>query len=124
MKVKVPPKVHEIIDKFEKKGLEIYVVGGAIRDILMSKSVYDWDFTTNATPEEILKLFDNAYYTIELGKTLEEELKRRNFTINAMAFRLTSFAQGKPFSKKHLRGNRTDSSEVEFEFELIDPYDG
>jgi len=67
MKVKVPPKVHEIIDKFEEKGFEIYVVGGAIRDILMSKSVYDWDFTTNAQPEEILKLFDDSYYTNDFG---------------------------------------------------------
>ncbi len=127
MKVKLPQKVHEIIDKFEEKGFEIYIVGGAIRDILMGKSVYDWDFTTNAQPEEILKLFENAYYTNEFGmvgvpsdvkeerpyeittfrteygysdsrrpdkvvwgKTLEEDLKRRDFTINALALKLTN----------------------------------
>ena len=122
MEITLPKKVLEIIETLEKKGFEIYIVGGAVRDILMGKIVYDWDFTTNATPEEMLKLFKNAYYTNEFGmvgipaeeeggrpyeittyrtehgysdsrrpdkvkwgKSLEEDLKRRDFTINAMA---------------------------------------
>jgi len=141
MEIKIPPKVDEIIDVFEKAGFEIYIVGGAVRDILMGKIVYDWDFATNATPYEMLKMFKNAYYTnefgtvgipselegerpyeittfrteygysdarrpdkIKWGKTLEEDLKRRDFTINAMAL--------KRVDKKKKR------------FEIIDRYNG
>ena len=57
MKIGLPKKVIEIIKTFEKEGHEIYIVGGAVRDILTKKIVYDWDFTTNATPKEMLKMF-------------------------------------------------------------------
>lgn len=146
MEVKLPPFVKQIIKKFQDAGFEIYIVGGAVRDILMDKNVADWDFTTNAAPEEILKIFPEGFYDnqfgtvgiahesssrpyeittfrkefgysdkrrpdkVEWGKTLEEDLARRDFTINAMALRLPlgklGVAQGKP------------------SYELIDPYDG
>lgn len=110
------------MEKFNRAGYEIYIVGGAIRDILLGRTVKDWDFTTNATPEEILKiipggLYNNQFGTVftdnpddpgrpheittfrteegysdarhpdkvSWGKTLEEDLARRDFTINAMA---------------------------------------
>ena len=122
MNIKLPKNVLNIITTFEKEKFEIYVVGGAVRDILMKKMVFDWDFTTNATPKQILQLFPDAFYTNEFGtvglppenegerpyeittfrtehgysdtrrpdkvkwgKTLEEDLKRRDFTINALA---------------------------------------
>lgn len=123
MKIDLPLSVKDILNKFEKSGFEIYIVGGAVRDILMGKLTYDWDFTTNATPEEILKivpggLYNNQFGTvftpnpddnsrpheittfrkeegysdarhpdkITWGKSLEEDLSRRDFTINALAF--------------------------------------
>ncbi|MGB6839007.1 MAG: HD domain-containing protein [Microgenomates group bacterium] len=141
MKVQLPKFVLEILDQFEKKGFEIYVVGGAVRDLLTKKIVDDWDFTTNATPDEILKIFPDGYYNNKFGtvgipsktkdlspheittfrkeigysdkrhpdkviwgKTLQEDLKRRDFTINAMAL-------------KKLK-------EKPNEYKLIDPYDG
>jgi tRNA nucleotidyltransferase (CCA-adding enzyme) len=124
MKVKLPNKVLNVIETFEKQGFEIYVVGGAVRDLLMKKIVYDWDFTTNATPEKMQKMFPDAYYTNEFGmvglppekdeerpyeittfrtehgysdtrrpdkvkwgNSIEEDLKRRDFTINAIALK-------------------------------------
>ena len=50
---KIPQKVFEVFEKFKKEGFEIYLVGGAVRDLLIERSIYDCDFTTNATPEEI-----------------------------------------------------------------------
>lgn len=139
IKVQIPQSVEEILNKFEKAGYEIYIVGGAVRDILMGRMTNDWDFTTNATPEEMLKiipggLYNNQFGTvftdnpedparpheittfrheegysdarhpdkITWGKSLDEDLARREATISAMALK---------------RVNKN-------EFELIDPYHG
>jgi tRNA nucleotidyltransferase (CCA-adding enzyme) len=120
--MQLPDSVLDILDKFEKLGFEIYVVGGAVRDIIMGRITNDWDLTTNATPEEILTvipggLYNNQFGTvftdnpddstrpheittfrkeegytdarhpdkIAWGKSLEEDLARRDFTINAIA---------------------------------------
>lgn len=122
LKVKLPESVLDILGKFEEFGYEIYIVGGAVRDSLMGRLTNDWDFTTNATPEEILKvvpggLYNNDFGTvftpnpddenrpheittfrkeegysdfrhpekITWGKSLEEDLARRDFTINSLA---------------------------------------
>lgn len=122
MNVELPKSVQEILEKFDKAGYEIYIVGGAVRDTLMGRLTNDWDFTTNATPEEILKVVPGGLYNNEFGtvftdnpdnpdrpheittfrteagyvdfrhptkvawgKSLKEDLARRDFTINAMA---------------------------------------
>ncbi len=122
MQFNIPQEVQDILAKFEDANFEIYIVGGAVRDLLMGKIPDDWDLTTNANPDEILKLlgkdayYDNKFGTvglpsnsdldpfeittfrtesnyvdarhpqkIEWGKTLTEDLERRDFTINAMA---------------------------------------
>ena len=68
MNVQIPTKVSEITLTFEKANYEIYIAGGAVRDVLMGKNVYDWDFTTNATPDAMLKLFSDAFYDNLFGK--------------------------------------------------------
>ncbi|MFZ5932609.1 MAG: CCA tRNA nucleotidyltransferase [Patescibacteria group bacterium] len=137
MKVHTNKFVEKILAKFAKAGYEIYIVGGAVRDLLTTRPVDDWDFTTNATPQNILKIFPEGFYDnifgtvglshpssenpyeittfrkefgysdlrrpdrVEWGKSLEEDLSRRDFTINAMAL-------------KRVAG----------EFDLIDPFGG
>ena len=39
---------------FFKNNYELYMVGGAVRDILMNKTPHDYDFVTNATPDQML----------------------------------------------------------------------
>jgi len=126
MEFQLPEFVIEILNKFSQKGYEIYIVGGAVRDLLTGRLVDDWDFTTNATPQEILKLFPDGHYDnqfgtvgislpsspnpyeittfrkefgysdsrrpdrVEWGKTLKEDISRRDFTINAMALQITN----------------------------------
>ncbi len=124
----LPDEAHLIIGVMNKAGFEVYAVGGSVRDILLGKKTKGWDFTTNAKPEEILKLFPDSFYDnqfgtvgvkiksksdpevtediyeittyrsekgytdhrhpdkIVWGKTLEEDLSRRDFTINSIAF--------------------------------------
>jgi len=67
MKIKLPKSVKKVINVFEQAGYEIYIVGGAVRDILSGKEATDWDFTTNAKPEEIQKLFPNSFYDNNFG---------------------------------------------------------
>lgn len=126
MQLKLPDEVKNILDKFSNAGYQIYIVGGAVRDLLSGKPVKDWDFTTDATPEEILKIIPQGFYdnkfgtvgvkaTSEVGSDssevyeittmrkegiykdsrhpskvfwtdkIEEDISRRDFTVNAMA---------------------------------------
>lgn len=136
MNLKLPDFTRDIVDKFLKNNYQIYLVGGAVRDFLLNRPITDWDFTTDAKPDQILELFPNAFYnnkfgTVGLPTTLKqqaqssqvtphdstieittmrtegqyqdsrhpdqinwtndinEDLKRRDFTINAMALKFT-----------------------------------
>jgi len=123
---KIPAEVLSVTETLSKAGFEAYIVGGCVRDLLLKRAPKDWDVTTNASPEEIQKLFENTFYTNEFGtvgvvnedpsdetlkvievtpyrtegeysdarrpdsvawaKTIEEDLRRRDFTINAFAY--------------------------------------
>ncbi|OGG02772.1 hypothetical protein A2W14_06620 [Candidatus Gottesmanbacteria bacterium RBG_16_37_8] len=125
-KYKLPDHARELMDKMKMAGFECFAVGGCVRDMLLSKETKDWDFTTNATPEQIQTLFSHSFYDnkfgtvgipfeipgsikpaiyeattyrseegysdhrhpdkIVFGDSLTEDLKRRDFTINALAF--------------------------------------
>jgi len=67
MDIQIPKQLSQIIKAFQKNNFQIYIVGGAVRDVLMGKDTYDWDLTTNATPEEMLKMFPKAYYDNQFG---------------------------------------------------------
>jgi len=116
----LPTAIKKIIDDFKREGFLVYVVGGSVRDLLLGRTVTDWDLTTNARPEEILKLLPHGHYNNNYGtvivkagnylmeittfrkeseyddfrhpqkvswaKTIEEDLGRRDFTVNAIAF--------------------------------------
>ena len=65
--IKLPKEVVELMKKFKKNKYQIYVVGGAVRDALLNKPVDNWDFTTNATPVQIQKLFPDSFYNNVYG---------------------------------------------------------
>ncbi len=150
MSVKISPLALAVVQRLEKHGFEAWIVGGAVRDTLLGLPTLDWDFATNATPEEILPLFSESFYDnnfgtvmvavkhlqdqfklqddslsddvvfdittyrseqgysdrrrpdkVIWGKTIQEDLQRRDFTINAMAAKPTSLTSWKildPFS--------------------------
>lgn len=149
--MQIPEFVIEILEKLEKSGFEVYIVGGCVRDFLREVQPKDWDVTTNARPEDILKIFpdgkyENIFGTVivplknEKGETenvvevttyrseqgysdrrhpdqitfedkLEKDLERRDFTVNAMAMRITHNAQRVTPEKK-------------IQYEIIDLFGG
>lgn len=128
LKTRVPEEVSHVTETLEKAGFEAFLVGGCTRDIILGKKPKDWDVTTNATPEEIIKLFPKTFYENSYGtvgvvnestsdetlkivevtpyrieseysdfrrpdevtfsKNLNDDLKRRDFTINAIALKI------------------------------------
>ena len=64
---KIPKEVSQVTDKLEESGFEVYLVGGCVRDIIMDRNPKDWDITTNAKPEEIIKLFEKTVYENDFG---------------------------------------------------------
>ena len=53
MKLSIPPYVKKVMDVLLDQGFEAYVVGGAVRDMLLGRVPDDYDVVTNARPEEI-----------------------------------------------------------------------
>lgn len=121
--------MRELSYAFNRAGKELFLVGGAVRDLLLGEQPKDYDFATNASLDEIrgicadlgLKTFDSGVKhgtitvvdskyrmsyeltvyrrdgeysdgrhpdSVEFVGSLEEDLKRRDFTINSFAYDL------------------------------------
>jgi tRNA nucleotidyltransferase (CCA-adding enzyme) len=78
--MQIPGYVKNIVEKLEQAGFEAYVVGGCVRDLLLSSYAKasedkarvpkDWDVTTNARPEKILEIFADSKYENIFGTVL------------------------------------------------------
>jgi tRNA nucleotidyltransferase (CCA-adding enzyme) len=117
----IPPPVHELCERLADHGFRAWIVGGCIRDLLMGKEVSDWDLATNATPEDVRRVFrrtiptgiahgtmtvlhrgesyevttlrgEGAYTdgrrpdSVHFVTEIEDDLSRRDFTVNAIAY--------------------------------------
>ena len=56
----------KLLSELESCGFEAYMVGGCVRDSIMGREYHDIDITTNALPEDILKVF-SSYKVIPTG---------------------------------------------------------
>lgn len=178
VKINIPYPVLFIVNKLENAGHEAFLIGGAVRDLLIGKeNIKDWDITTNATPEQMLELFEESFYdnafgtvmvapkhvvaqivkesgnddldtsefvydgmdvfdittyrseagysdrrrpdNVSWGKSLEEDVKRRDFTINAIALRI----ENSEFSPKTSQGIKIQNY-IEVDAEIFDYYGG
>ncbi len=123
MEYNIPKTPLFILNTLEKNGYEAFLVGGCVRDFSLGLTPKDFDFCTNALPQQIKKCFlghntldvgikhgtitviiDKHAYEITTYRTegsysdnrrpdnvnfvsdIKEDLSRRDFTINAMAY--------------------------------------
>jgi poly(A) polymerase len=129
------PLFVELGKRFGDAGFELSLVGGPVRDAFLGRKAPDLDFTTDARPDDIIKVlkpYVDAHWDIgrefgtigarvgedqieittyradkyepesrkpevAFGKSLDEDLFRRDFTINSMALRLPSKTFVDPF---------------------------
>jgi poly(A) polymerase len=121
--VPIPATAARLGEAFAAAGHQLYLVGGPVRDALMGRPVNDLDFTTDATPDQVLEMLDglaSAVWTtgidygtvgaqiggqpceittfradrydrvsrnpvVAFGTSIAEDLRRRDFSMNAMA---------------------------------------
>jgi poly(A) polymerase len=57
---KFSPLAIEVIKKLKKNNFQAYLVGGCVRDSLVGIKAKDFDVSTNATPEEVRKIFRSS----------------------------------------------------------------
>lgn len=161
----IPEEILKIYKKLQNAKFEAYFVGGCVRNMLLKKPIKDWDMTTSATPQDLLKIFPDGFYdnqfgtvgipvilaskarpesppktkdagqarmtrkriveittfrtekgysdkrrpdSVEWGKSIEEDLSRRDFTVNAIALKII-----------------LDSGQARMtEYVIIDPFNG
>ena len=54
---KFSPLAIEVVNKLKQSGFKGYLVGGCVRDSLVGIKAKDFDVSTDATPEEVRKIF-------------------------------------------------------------------
>src|SRR6201989_1863901 len=57
----VDERARNVVTTLQGAGFEAYVVGGAVRDLLLGLRPKDFDIATNATPEQVKRLFRRAF---------------------------------------------------------------
>ncbi|NDF66106.1 MAG: polynucleotide adenylyltransferase PcnB, partial [Betaproteobacteria bacterium] len=57
----VDERALNVVQTLQDKGFEAYIVGGAVRDLLLGLRPKDFDVATNATPEQVKALFRRAF---------------------------------------------------------------
>jgi poly(A) polymerase len=104
-----------ICSRLRSGGFETYIVGGAVRDLMLGKKPKDFDIVTQATPTRIRKVFRNSRiigrrfrlvhvyfgpkifevstfrslkdgHTSNTYGTIEEDVLRRDFSLNALFY--------------------------------------
>ena len=131
------PFLKELSNLYAKNGFQIYLVGGAVRDGILGIKTKDFDFTTNASSEDSIKMLNkNDYKTTEIGRafgTIET-------TVGDYSIHITTYREDK-YNKDSRKPEIKTSGELETDLsrrdftvnaiaydinnsEIIDPHGG
>ena len=131
------PFLKELSNLYAKNGFQIYLVGGAVRDAILGIETKDFDFTTNASSEDSIKMLNkNEYKTTEIGRafgTIET-------TVGDYSIHITTYREDK-YNKDSRKPEIKTSGELEIDLsrrdftvnaiaydinnsEIIDPHGG
>src|SRR5215471_7109252 len=83
-----------IVRELRQAGYAAYLAGGCVRDLVLGREPADYDVTTSALPQEVMRLFPQTYAVGEqFGVVLVPVLRddpagnRVNYTIEVATFR-------------------------------------
>lgn len=122
--IKIPDILKKMNEIFVQHGYKAYLVGGAVRDMLMGKEPHDWDVTTDATPEQVMSIFRKVIPTgIAHGTVTVHFMKNE---IEVTTFRTESdYSDGRHPDKVEYTGNiKEDLSRRDFTINAIASYLG
>ena len=57
---RIDPDAAKVVKRLTRAGYEAYLVGGAVRDLLIGRSPKDFDVATSARPDDVRRLFRNS----------------------------------------------------------------
>lgn len=82
----LPSGAKTIIKRLEDAGFDAHIVGGCVRDFLLSKTPFDFDITTSALPDEMKSVFSDM-------RTVETGIKHGTLTVLAdgEAYEVTTY---------------------------------
>ncbi len=64
----LPSDLNKLKEYFEDNGFELYVVGGAVRDMILGKDPKDIDLVSDATPDDVKRILPVEYKIIPKGE--------------------------------------------------------
>src|SRR5467141_856804 len=50
-----------IVRSLQESGYQAYFVGGCVRDLILGREPADYDVATDATPDEVMRIFPQTY---------------------------------------------------------------
>ena len=50
-----------IVESLRQQGFQAYLVGGCVRDLLLGRDPKDYDISTDATPQQVIRIFPETY---------------------------------------------------------------
>lgn len=105
-------RAHQLLMALEDAGFEAYVVGGAVRDLLMGRTPHDYDIATSARPDDIRRVAEEkGWHTAEINaealassssSSRDNPLKLLLFAVNLTVLTATGrnrFGMPIPFAK-------------------------